>query len=112
MRSREDDGICQIPGCTQLHALHLRVCETHLASQPVGMRPKVFQPTHPCPIPRCANTVVYEKLMCWDHWQLVPKRLKALVYESWAEGNPTAAHARHCQAAIDAVALVELRKIG
>jgi hypothetical protein len=59
--------------------------------------------THACPVPGCKQTVVYSKLMCWLHWQYVPKKIKALVYSSWNDGQPLPAHPRHCADAVDAV---------
>jgi hypothetical protein len=52
--------------------------------------------THPCPVTGCTNTVVNDKLLCWLHWQYVPKAIKKQVYDSWNEGWPTSDHVRHC----------------
>jgi hypothetical protein len=97
-------GKCMRKGCTNNRTGADNLCDEHASRTGVAvLAPPRPSPTHPCPIPGCKNTVVYEKLICWAHWAKVPTKLRVAVYASWNRGNPNNAHGLACQAAIEAV---------
>lgn len=102
-------SVCALSRCTQPTLGQEIVCETHLPTVAVGMRKGERSVTHPCPVPGCDKSVVYAKLMCWQHWQDVPARLKAAVYRSWNGGDPLPDHARHCADAVEAAQRTEIK---
>lgn len=58
-----------------------------------------------CPIDGCQQLVRSERLMCIEHWALVPRPLARAVYDTWKQGagRGTPAHRAACLAAIRAV---------
>ncbi|WP_421793432.1 hypothetical protein [Hydrocarboniphaga effusa] len=39
--------------------------------------------SHTCTAPSCTTVIADSKLMCWQHWQLVPGHLQRQVNDSW-----------------------------
>ncbi len=58
--------------------------------------------THQCPAWGCARQVARAKLMCWDHWKLVPAHLRARVWNTWLAEAGSDAHLAAIVAAIAA----------
>lgn len=104
-------GMCMKKGCTNKRTGADNLCDDHsIKTGSASFAGPTLHPTHTCPISGCNETVVYAKLMCWKHWAKVPDKLRAPVYQSWNNGEPTADHARRCTAAIDAVKAVLKKK--
>lgn len=59
--------------------------------------------THQCPARGCTRLVPRSKLMCWDHWTLVPAHVKAGVWDTWLAEAGSDAHQAAMAAAIEAV---------
>lgn len=67
---------------------------------------------HPCAAVGCTRSVPASKLMCIDHWRLVPRAIQAEVYAAWALRSAgvedgEARHRRAMAAAMRAVAYHE-----
>lgn len=70
---------------------------------------------HGCAILTCPAVVSFEKLMCPNHWRMVPTDLQTIVYRTWRRRSMLASkagpeyqtakveHVKACDAAIDAV---------
>ena len=39
--------------------------------------------SHVCPIAGCKTVIANDKLMCFDHWRLVPRSLQQRVTATW-----------------------------
>lgn len=61
--------------------------------------------THECPAGPCALQVDWDKLMCPDHWRMVPPQLRTAVLTTWryGAGAGTPAYLDAREAAVDAV---------
>jgi hypothetical protein len=40
-----------------------------------------------CPVPGCDTQIDASRLMCRDHWYLVPKEIRDLVWATWRSGT-------------------------
>lgn len=59
---------------------------------------------HGCPIPGCSfKQLPVGLMMCYTHWQLVPRPLQRDVYHAWNRGNPRPDYLEVRTAAINAV---------
>jgi hypothetical protein len=72
---------------------------------------------HTCHAEGCSTKVPPKLLMCARHWRLVPKDLQSRVWATYRPGQevdkrPTAEYLAAAQAAIDAVAELELGQAG
>lgn len=52
--------------------------------------------THECPIDGCRKRVAHRKLMCLEHWRMVPRDLQHELYAAY--DDRTADRARHIRA--------------
>ena len=63
-----------------------------------GRRPTALQSGR-CPVPRCRERIDPSRLMCRDHWYLVPKDLRDMLWATWRSGqgalSPEHLHATH-----------------
>jgi hypothetical protein len=68
---------------------------------------------HPCPAARCMRLVSMTKLMCRQHWFMVPKPLRDDERNAWA-GGMGAGSSAHRNAIMAAIAVVneKLRQTG
>lgn len=42
--------------------------------------------THQCPATACTRELRYEMLMCPGHWHMVPRPVRAAVWNAWQDG--------------------------
>ena len=66
--------------------------------------------SHECPAEGCTMAVSGSMLMCRKHWYMVPARLRAKVWNAWADGTGAGSKA-HQEAILAAVEAVD-RKLG
>ena len=63
-----------------------------------GRRPAALRSGR-CPVSGCRERIDPSRLMCRDHWYLVPKDLRDMVWATWRSGegalNPEHLHAIH-----------------
>jgi hypothetical protein len=63
-----------------------------------GPRTTTLQ-TGRCPVPGCSERIDPSRLMCRNHWYLVPKDLRDMVWATWRSGegalSPEHLHATH-----------------
>lgn len=56
---------------------------------------------HNCPVLGCAILrLPPNRLMCAQHWDMVPAPLQKTIWLLWAEGTPRAGHAEACASAV------------
>jgi hypothetical protein len=62
-------------------------------------------PSHQCPVDGCTRTVPHHQLMDRSHWYMVPRDLRAAVWDTWDNGMGagTPEHMRAMTDAIEAV---------
>jgi hypothetical protein len=69
-----------------------------------------------CPVKSCARGRKIEHLMCWPHWNRVPRILQRAVWDTFGRlrrSGPTEfqeARAQYDKAAADAIAAVEAKE--
>jgi hypothetical protein len=71
---------------------------------------------HHCHATGCKTHTAPELLMCRKHWKLVPKALQLAVWNTYRQGqcedmSPSRAWCEAADAAIQAVALIELERL-
>lgn len=60
--------------------------------------------SHACPVAGCsARNLPHDRLMCWKHWQMVPARLRSLIWAHWNNGEPLS---NYLQTRTEAIATV------
>jgi hypothetical protein len=47
---------------------------------------RTASPSH-CPVPSCRKHIDPSRLMCRDHWYLVPKQLRDRIWATWRSGD-------------------------
>lgn len=60
-------------------------------------------PMHRCPVRGCGKPVHISRLMCPDHWMMVPALLRTSVYREYKRGKLSPEHIAAMDAAIAAV---------
>lgn len=60
-------------------------------------------PMHRCPVRGCGVPVHISRLMCPDHWFMVPPALRTAVYREYKRGKLSTEHIAAMDAAIAAV---------
>lgn len=57
----------------------------------------------PCPIRGCHRNASEDQLMCYVHWDLVPKVLQTLIWRLWSSGKPKDGYGEAVSNAIEQV---------
>lgn len=87
--------------------LHVYGACIHPAGHAGNHRPNPLK--RPCPVPGCTSITKPNKLMCWPHWNRVPKVIRTAVFETYnAAGGKKTVH--YCQAADSAIAAVAAKE--
>lgn len=68
-------------------------------------------PAHQCPATGCTARVAKQMLMCRPHWYMVPRPLRAAVYEIYRNGLGAGSPA-HREAVIEAIEAVNDKLTG
>lgn len=58
---------------------------------------------HRCPVKGCSESVHISRLMCPEHWMMVPAALRTSVYREYKRGKLTPEHIAAMDAAIASV---------
>lgn len=58
---------------------------------------------HSCPIKGCSTKIAPDRLMCSQHWYMVPVPLQRTIRRLWNNGQRKAGHDEACASAIEQV---------